>query len=40
MDAAAKDGKSSFFVDILGQKGYRKPKPDLLAAAAGSEPQA
>ena len=40
MAAAAKDGKTSFFVDILGQKGYRKPKPDLLAAAAGSEPEA
>ena len=40
MDAAAKDGKTSFFVDILGQKGYRKAKPDLLAAAADSEPEA
>ena len=40
MDAAAKDGKTSFFVDILGQKGYRKPKADLFAAAAGSKPEA
>ena len=40
MDAAAKDGKTSFFVDILGQKGYRKPKADLFAAAVGSKPEA
>jgi hypothetical protein len=38
MDAAAKDGKTSFFVDILGQKGYRKAKPDPTSAAAGSDP--
>jgi hypothetical protein len=38
MDAAAKDGKTSFFVDILGQKGYRKAKPDPTSAADGSDP--
>ena len=27
MDAAAKAGAGSFFVDILGQHGIRKPKP-------------
>ena len=27
MDAAAKAGAGSFFVDILGQHGVRKPKP-------------
>lgn len=37
MDAAANDGKTSFFVDILGQKGYRKARPDLMAASANSQ---
>ncbi len=40
MDAAAKAGQTSFFVDILGQKGYRKAKPDLTAGANGFDPDA
>jgi hypothetical protein len=36
MDEAGKAGQTSFFVDILGQKGYRKAKPDPATAAAGT----
>jgi Family of unknown function (DUF6172) len=28
MDAAAKSGASNFFVDILGQRGHRRPKSE------------
>ena len=34
MDAAAKAGAASFFVDILGKKGHRRPKPDPNSAAS------
>lgn len=36
MDAAAKAGADSFFVDILGQHGIRKPKP--AASPVGTAP--
>jgi hypothetical protein len=34
MDAAAKAGAASFYVDILGKKGHRRPKPDPNSAAS------
>jgi hypothetical protein len=33
MDAAAKAGADSFFVDILGKNGHRRPKPDPNSVA-------
>ena len=40
MDAAAKAGVSSFFVDILGQHGVRKPKPAGSPVETAPEPAA
>ena len=38
MDEAGKAGQTSFFVDILGLKGYRKAKSSPTSAAAGTDP--
>jgi hypothetical protein len=38
IDEAGKAGQTSFFVDILGLKGYRKAKSSPTSAAAGTDP--
>ena len=38
MDEAGKAGQTSFFVDILGLKGYRKAKSSPTSVAAGTDP--